>query len=283
MTARLSAAGGLACFDSADTRADRDAAKLGFEVKLATFTAMKVIAICLALWCALASTLSQARAGEALTLVVNHGKDTATYYLSMPSEGIKPILGSNPDLLFSDAGRVPIEAFRQTGSFDLADEMFANISGGVGGRRFAFESMSMMVHPKSQPLPFAAPWDAYTAISVCSVDNAKDQLVPGELQIYHGGFTDQVTGDAPLSLYFPKTGRAALDIVVHHYENGRLVGTYVETLADGGTLTIGVGQRLGLASLAKASMMWIVLIGVGLGALVLIRSRFRDEPPPAST
>ncbi|MEM8537278.1 MAG: hypothetical protein AAGF56_05380 [Pseudomonadota bacterium] len=200
---------------------------------------MRVVIPALAL--SLAALPSLAGATDELTLIVNRDDDSATYYLSMPADLIEPVLASDPTLLFSDNGRVPIEEFRRVGSFDLADDMFDNIQGSQGGDLFAFEAMSMMVHPTNTPLPFAAPWDAYTAIAVCTVQYDSAQLVPGKLQTYYGGFTDQISGDAPLSLHFPQTGRDSLEIVVHRYQEGRLLGTDVQVLDDGGSLVIETG------------------------------------------
>lgn len=208
----------------------------------------------------LAALPSLAEASDELTLIVNRGDDSATYYLSMPADLIEPVLASDPTLLFSDDGRVPIEEFRLVGSFDLADDMFDNITGSQGGERFSFESMSMMVHPSATPLPFAAPWDAYTAIAVCTVQYDPDQLVPGQLQTYYGGFTDQISGDAPLSIHFPKTGRGALEIVVHRYEDGRLLGTDVQVLDDGGSLVIETGGTVVGSGWMRSMGQWLGLL-----------------------
>ena len=223
---------------------------------------MKTSLVISALALGLAAFPSLAEANDELTLIVNRDDDSATYYLSMPADLIAPVLASDPTLLFSDDGRVPIEEFRRVGSFDLADDIFDNIQGSQGGDRFAFEAMSMMVHPTETPLPFAAPWDAYTAISVCSVDYGSDQLVPGALQMYYGGFTDQVAGDAPMKIHFPQTGRDARQIVIHSYENGRLVGTDVETLADGGTLVIETSGKVPLPAWLTSVGFWVGLIGI---------------------
>ncbi|MEM6588880.1 MAG: hypothetical protein AAF641_10560 [Pseudomonadota bacterium] len=206
----------------------------------------------------LATLPSLAEAQDELTLIVNRDDDSATYYLSMPADLIAPVLASDPTILFSDNGRVPIEEFRRVGSFDLADDMFDNIQGSQGGDRFAFEAMSMMVHPTDTPLPFAAPWDAYTAIAVCTVQYEPDKLVPGKLQTYYGGFTDQISGDAPLSLHFPQTGRDRLEIVVHRYHEGRLLGTDVQVLDDGGSLVIET---------ESADAGWMRSVGSWLGLL----------------
>ncbi|MEO0370876.1 MAG: hypothetical protein AAF231_05415 [Pseudomonadota bacterium] len=217
---------------------------------------MLVKGIISALVLGLAVSPSWAEASDEMTLIVNRDHDSASYYLSMPADLIEPVLASDPTLLFSDNGRVPIESFRQIGSFDLADDIFENITGSQGGSDFAFEAMSMMVHPTDTPLPFAAPWDAYTAIAVCTVQYDPDQLVPGLLQTYYGGFTDQISGDAPLALHFPQTGRDALEIVVHRYEDGRLLGTDVQVLDDGGSLVIETGDEG-----------WVQSVGQWLGLL----------------
>ncbi len=235
---------------------------------------MRMITV-LAAW-AVSLSAAFAESRDEMTLIVNRGEDSATYYISMPSEEIAPILGTDPTLLFSENGRVPIEEFRQVGSFELADDIFANITGSHAGQPFAFEGMSMMVHPKATPLPFAAPWDAYTAISVCSVNYNPEELVPGVLQMYYGGFTDQVSGDAPLELHFPETGRDAFQLVVHRYEDGKLMGTDVRTVADGGSLVIETGGTPVGSGWTSSVWIWLGLLLVGAVGVVYLRTRTRD-------
>lgn len=228
---------------------------------------------------ALLAAPTWAQSEDELTLIVSRGEDAATYYLSMPADQIEPLLATDPDLLFSQDGRVPINKFRLTGSFDLADDIFSNITGSVAGNDFEFEAMSIMVHPTATPLPFAAPWDAYTAISVCSVDYDPAALVPGLLQMYYGGFTDNVSGNAPLNIHFPETGRDDMQIVVHRYEDGRLMGTDVQTLSDGGTLVIEKSSGFVWPAWLSDTRIWLAIGGLFFGALAVMGLRRRGETP----
>jgi hypothetical protein len=254
-------------------RRDDPAAPLGFYGKLAKSRFMLLRTLSLVAALSMFAPKAVAQDGQTLTLIVSRGDDSATYYISMPANGIEPILATDPDILFSEDGRVPIDNFRVAGSFDLADDIFANVTGSLEGKSFEFEAMSMMVHPKVTPLPFGAPWDAYTAISVCSVSYTPDQLVPGALQLYYGGFTDQVSGDAPLNIHFPATGRAAMDIVVHQYQNGRLVGTEVQTLSDGGTLVVEATSGSLTTAWIKKTGPWLALLGLAAFGVFLLRTR----------
>ncbi|MEL6410821.1 MAG: hypothetical protein AAFS08_16145 [Pseudomonadota bacterium] len=173
-----------------------------------------------------------------LTLIVNRDHDSAVYYLAMPADDITGLLATDPHLVFSDNGAVPIDQFRQYGSFELADEVFAKVTGTAGEKQLSFEAMSMMVHPLDQPQPFATPWDGVTAISVCTVDYGRDSLFPSGLQLYYGAYTDGIKPDEPLKISFPATGREAFPIVVHRFHEGRHLGTDRAVLEDGGTLVL---------------------------------------------
>lgn len=225
----------------------------------------------LVLGVALVTGLS-ARASD-VTVIVNVSDNGAAYYVSLPATEIENILGTNPDLLFSDEGSVPIDEFRLNGSFELGDQVFERIEGRVEGEMAVFETMSMMVHPLDDPAPFQTPWDAVTATSVCIVDYAEDQLTPEWLQLYYGSYAHQVNGTSGLDLTFPQTGREPVDVTLHLYRDGDYLRREQAILADGGTLNVSFDKTTRFAALWWAAItLWVGIVGA---AVFLKRMRGR--------
>ncbi|MEM6483139.1 MAG: hypothetical protein AAF681_14945 [Pseudomonadota bacterium] len=224
---------------------------------------------CAAIAAAMVTGLS-ARAFD-LTVIMNVSDDGAAYYMSLPATEIESVLGTDPDLLFSNKGSVPIDDFRLNGSFELGDDVFGRIEGHVGGERASFETMSMMVHPTNDPAPFQTPWDAVTATAVCIVDYEEDQLTPEYLQLYYGSYAHRVDGTSGLELSFPQTGREAVDVTLHLYQEGTYIGREKTVLEDGGTLNISFEQSTGLSMLWWAAIaLWLTIMAT---AFFVARSR----------
>lgn len=243
------------------------------------FSSMRLLRSILVLLMSLIPSFVMASGDAYLTLIVNRDDDSAVYYLAMPSEDIPELLATDLSLVFSDGGAVPIDEFREYGSFELADEVFANVKGKAGDRTLNFEAMSMMVHPLDSPQPFATPWDGVTAISVCTVDYEKDALLPAGLQLYYGAYTDGLTPEEPLSIAFPATGREAFPIVIHRYQDGVHQSTDRAVLEDGGTLVIPANE-------AKVKYRWLwlsVSAFLFFFAAALLRLRFSNRSPEAAS
>ena len=199
-----------------------------------------------------------ARASD-LTVIMNVSDNGAAYYMSLPATEISDLLGTEPDLLFSDAGSVPIDDFRLNGSFELGDQVFARVEGRVQGERAPFETMSMMVHPLEDPAPFQTPWDAVTATSVCIVDYDENQLTPEWLQLYYGSYAHNVEGASGVQLVFPQTGRKPVNVTMHLYRDGTYLRREQVVLVDGGTLNVSFAQPSSFSSLWWAAIaLWLV-------------------------
>ncbi|MEM6944526.1 MAG: hypothetical protein AAF565_12320 [Pseudomonadota bacterium] len=198
-----------------------------------------------------------------LTMIVDRSDGDMVYYLLMPAEQIVPLLNTDPELVFSANGAVPIDAFRREGSFDLADDVFRGVRSNRPDGALAFYSMSLMLHPKGEPMPFDTPFDGLTAISVCTVDYAFDAFVPGDLDLYYGAYAYEVADDETVTLTFPETGRAALDVVIRQYVDGRFVTEETAVLEDGGTLALAPAAQSAMpmppAALAFAGITVLLL------------------------
>lgn len=221
------------------------------------------------LFCAAFVPGLSARASD-VTLIVDMTEFYAAYYISLPAQQIKEILGTNPDLLFSDNGSVPIDDFRLNGSFELGDEVFERVQGSIAGQPIPLETMSMMVHPTDDPAPFQTPWDAVTATAVCIVDYAEDQLTPEYLQLYYGSYAHKVDATSGVDLTFPKTGREPVNVTMHLYWDGDYVARELVVLEDGGTVTAKVTGSSSFAVLWwAAAVLWVLAIGAAVFAMRL--------------
>ncbi|MEM6900742.1 MAG: hypothetical protein AAF583_13340, partial [Pseudomonadota bacterium] len=143
-----------------------------------------------------------------------------------------------------------------------------------------FETMSMMVHPTNDPAPFQTPWDAVTATAVCIVDYAEDELTPEYLQLYYGSYAHRVDGTSGIDLTFPQTGREAVNVTLHLYEDGDYLRREQMVLEDGGTLSLTFERSSGFSALWLAAIaLWLLTMA---GALLAMRVRGRRQIALAS-
>lgn len=173
-----------------------------------------------------------------LAIIVHQDGTDVELFFSMPAVAMNHLFGKDLTALFSDNGKVPLERFREFGSFDLADTLFTQLRAKSGGEIVPLEAMSLMVHPKDIWLPFETPFDGTTAVSVCAFDYLTQRLKPETSRLFYGAFASGVSERATFQLTFPKTGRRQVTVQVRAYLDGEHVKTDHVQLDDGGTISI---------------------------------------------
>ncbi|MQY42121.1 hypothetical protein GG681_05675 [Epibacterium sp. SM1969] len=173
-----------------------------------------------------------------LRVIVERSDQELSFFLALPVDQMEPLLGTDLSIIFSDDGKLPLDDFQRDGSFELADDVFAAVSGAVGGTAAIFDPMSMMLHPNASALPFSDPFDGILSTSVCGVFIAPEDQVPERMTAYYGGIFLNVAPNAPVQLDFPKTGRSAITVKLRQYDDSGFVGETTVALPDGGALVL---------------------------------------------
>ncbi len=105
---------------------------------------------------------------ERFDIVVSQRRDSIELYVALPATDLVDVVGGAPGLLADRDERIDLPSF-QTGTYDLADALFAGVAMRADGRPIRMEAMSMMLHPAATPLPLLSPLDGMIAMSVCGV------------------------------------------------------------------------------------------------------------------
>jgi hypothetical protein len=155
-----------------------------------------------------------------LDLVVAHdparNPNWVELYLALPAEDLERVLGAEPGLLGDAQGRVDLAEFK-TGTFDLADRIFAAVTARADAAPLHLEAMSLMLHPEEAPLPMRTPMDGEIAMSVCGVPIPDVPPSLGELTAYVGliAQTDGPVGSLELVFPGPEAAGRVAQVAVH--------------------------------------------------------------------
>lgn len=173
---------------------------------------------------------------DRVTLIVERTPRSIELFMALPAEVIPGVFGALPEELVDTDGTIDIARLRG-GTWKETETLAQAMNARLDGRPQPLEGMSLMLHPKAQPMPFAGPWDGLVATSVCTalVPSAPPTLV--DLDLYVGFIAHGVDGFGNLGLGFPSTGRPGLRVHVLEYADGRLRSDRWATLEDGGLVT----------------------------------------------
>lgn len=186
-----------------------------------------------------------------LDLVVAHNParspDWVEVYLALSAEDLERVLGADPGLLGDAQGRVDLAEFK-TGTFDLADRIFAGVTARADAAPLHLEAMSLMLHPEEAPLPLRTPMDGEIAMSVCGAPIPDVPPSLGELTAYVGLIAQTDGPVESLELVFPGPGAAGRVAQVSVHGHGGAVRNTAPTLDGQGHLSLRLTPqpRLGL-------------------------------------
>lgn len=172
-----------------------------------------------------------------VTLIVERTPRSIEVFVSLPAEAVPGVFGTLPDGLVDPDGTIDLARLRG-GTWAATEALARSMNARLDGRPQPLEGMSLMLHPKTQPMSFAGPWDGLVATSVCTalVPSAPPTLA--DLDLYAGFIAHGVAGFGDLRLGFPATGRPHLRLRVLEYTDGRLRRASWATLADGDLVSL---------------------------------------------
>ncbi|MEL6582287.1 MAG: hypothetical protein AAFQ36_00515 [Pseudomonadota bacterium] len=193
----------------------------------------------------LMGTLSWGGSAQAdtLELIVDRVPYGVELYLRGPATAAESVFDL-PPAAFEDAeGEIRFDDFRQVGTADIGDAMFANVSATLDGEAAALETISLMVHPVEAPLPFATPFDGLVSIEICTVPTPEGQITLADLEMYAGfvAYTENTSAEVvlgrPVGLGTPST------VNVRMFEHGEFTDAWNADWAPGEALVIPEGKR----------------------------------------
>lgn len=235
-----------------------------------------------ALAVALPSTAQRVHA-EDLRLVIDRLPEAIEIYVALGADDADDIFALPESALTDPTGVVIYDELRQ-GTAPIADQMLIPVRSELGGQPLAFEAMSMMVHPVSDPLPLETPFDGLLSILVCTAPTPAVPPTLEELRLY-AGYIDYVdNSDAPFSFTLPDTVNRPLEIAVREYRAGVYLQSFTSVVQPGGTITVFPGEPNTAPTTAGYLLVASALLAlIGLALLVYPRlSGARRDPLDAT-
>jgi len=211
----------------------------------------------------------QAGAGD-LSLVLDRRAGAVELYLAGSTGDVLALFGAEAE----DGGGIDPDRWRLTGSFDFGDALLSGASVRIGGEPAAFEAMSVMVHPKSDPLPLRTPFDGLVAIAVCTASGDESNLPVPLTRLYAGYIAYTGATGGAIQIAFPEPLAREVSLTVRDHSDGRLRTVYRVGLAPG-------DARLDLRPVSAGLPLpaWLTLAALALNAVfagaAIVHSRRR--------
>ncbi len=200
-----------------------------------------------------------------MRVLVDRETSGISVYFTTTAEELPAVFGAGAEELLQADGTVDIDGLYR-GTFDTADDIFADVTAHIGGAPFAFEALSMMVHDPAILPDFATPFDAAMSIAVCNSPETVRNMGLEDLNAYLGFYAWKTDPVAEVALTFPATGRDAMTVEVLDFApNGDLRVT-IHDLTDGGLLTLTAPPAPRYATLVPllAAVSLLVLAGAAM-------------------
>ncbi|MEM9852045.1 MAG: hypothetical protein AAF761_08605, partial [Pseudomonadota bacterium] len=102
-----------------------------------------------------------------MRVLVDREPSGISVYFTTAASDLQAVFGAGADELLTEDGTVDIDGLYR-GTFDTADDIFADVTARIDGAPFVFEALSMMVHDPSILPDFATPFDAAMSVAVCN-------------------------------------------------------------------------------------------------------------------
>lgn len=219
----------------------------------------------------LAFCLAAPALGADLEIILDRRDRSIEMFLSLPADGAKTTLGTDLSQIEGLTTGVDFSVL-QNGTWTQGDLILAQTNAQIGATPALFEAMSMMVHPKAQKMPFADPFDALTAVSVCGVPVPDAPPALDSMHLYAGYIAYPVNSAQSLTLRLGNS--APIEVTVRDFGPQGARSQSVR-LAPGERLTLHAPQRIWPLGLALGLSL---LASLTFGALLW---RHKKAPRPA--
>jgi len=210
-------------------------------------------------------------------IIVSRQNNTIDVFLSLPGDRLESLTGVDASFLTDAQGGINFNDFR-TDTAPLGDRVFDKVSFSVGEHPVDAQAIALMMHDQDLNVPFATPWDAMTAVTLCiaPVDAAPTAL--DQVQSYVGLSLYPVAGMDTLKVAFPPTRGQQMQYDVLTFVNGALQSRKPLVLDAGGVVRFDMpsaypGWHGVLISLC------LIIVVMFWGALVLRRAIMTETSP----
>ncbi|MEL7213146.1 MAG: hypothetical protein AAGK92_10820 [Pseudomonadota bacterium] len=215
-----------------------------------------------------------------MTVVVDRRADSVELYFTLPAHQMPGLFDISASVIANPDGTVDFDPLR-LGTFDIGDDMFADVTTLLNDRPVQFEAMSLMVHPQTSPLPLKTPLDGMISIAVCTVPTPTKPITLHDLQLYAGYITYDGEPGGTLSLRLPANIDAPMTVELLDYTDSVLTAVTQHVLTpDNPTLTLDAPPSQTLRGEFIALLMALL---INAGFVGIATKVYRDGDDAGST
>lgn len=194
--------------------------------------------------------------------VLIHRTDRGTeLFLSGDATTLFSAFGAGADALSTEDGLVVYDDFKN-GTWGIGDALLAQTEVRVGGRPVAFEAMSFMLHPKTEPVPFETPLDGMIAIGICNTLSSDERYGLSDLKAYAGYYAQQSATDVPIALSLPSETARGLNVSVSDFGPDGLRDNYTIVLQAGQTVVLSGEPALKTSAIVSRDLLLFLLLAL---------------------
>lgn len=188
-------------------------------------------------------------------IIVNRQDQSIDIYWLIPGEQLHSLTGTYPAFLMTDQGLIDLDTFRvDTAAY--GDQLFELVQFTLNDQPVNAEAVSLTMHGDDDPLvPFDTPWDALTAVTLCTAPENSPLRRIETVRTYIGFSLYPVDELGDIAITPPVTQRGDLRFEVLEYANWQHIGERVVTLKDGEALRMTFDLQ---RSVTTSSLFWIL-------------------------
>ena len=188
-------------------------------------------------------------------VIISRQHQSIDIYWQVPGEQLHPLTGADPAFLMTDAGLIDLDTFRvDTAAY--GDQLFELVQFTLNDQPVKAESISLTMHGDDDPLvPFDTPWDALTAVTLCTAPENSPHRRIEMVRTYVGFSLYPVDERGNIAIIPPVTQRGDLRFEVLEYANGQRIAERLVTLKDGDALRFAFNPQ---RAVTTSGLFWIL-------------------------
>lgn len=196
---------------------------------------LAIIAVSALSWATLVVQAQSAK--DDLTLIVSLDEGFVEFYIQGSADLTLELLGKRPDEITDSNGAIDFSAF-QNGTWNTADRLIDQLKVYRDGNGDVLEAMSLMLHPKSDSIPFETPTDGQFAVSICNALSRDPVSDLSTLNLFAGYIMVPATPSSDIQISFPNASLEDASLRLITYSEGRLLSSESLSLNSSATINI---------------------------------------------
>ncbi len=196
---------------------------------------LAIIAVSALSWATLVVQAQPAK--DDLTLIVSRDEGYVEFYIQGSADLVLELLGKRPEEITDKNDAVDFASF-QNGTWKTADRLIDQLKVHLDGNGDVLEAMSLMLHPKSDLIPFQTPTDGQFAVSICNALSREPVSDLSTLNLFAGYILVPASKSSAIQISFPNANLDKTFLRLITYTQGQFLSSKRLRLNNHATINI---------------------------------------------